>query len=134
MKTFIFATALFLGSASFALAATDHNGVPCQVPPDNGIYSVDGTELVGCNKAADVARAKAENDARQSKSLPVIVPGTVITDGKGRFDICPLWFNKLNCVIVDPAFRDSGLNYGRPNGADFGAVQRYFPDLKIGAL
>lgn len=99
MKKFIIIAAVLALApfTSFAstTATTTPNAPGCSVPPDHGVYSYDGTQLVNCitNAAWDAAMAAQQHGV----ALPVFKFPAVVTDKYGITYDCASWM-MLGCV------------------------------------
>jgi hypothetical protein len=98
MKTFAFALVLTLVFPISALAAPVgwKDASSCVIPPDHGVWSADGSTLVGCITDEAWQAAAQAAAARSDANLPIAAAGSIITDEMGIEYQCP-YFYILGC-------------------------------------
>lgn len=78
--------------AGTALASPNNTIAGCNIPPDHGIASEDGTTWVGCIKAEVWNDAMAQAQAVSMQGVPTVAAGATIVDQHGVTDTCPLYY------------------------------------------
>jgi hypothetical protein len=84
MKTaFALVLVLAFPLSAFAAPIGWKDAASCVIPPDHGVWTADGSKLVGCITEEAWQAAALAAASRNSNHLPVVAPGAIVTDEMG---------------------------------------------------